>query len=328
MTQINNRSEVIFIYDVKDNNPNGDPLNENMPRIDQETGINYVTDVRLKRTIRDFIAIEYGQQAPNLIFMLAQRKDDETLQTMKERIGEFKNIDDIIKQCIDIRLFGGTLAFAEAKNKKKGNKNKEENEEMQDEDAKSIAITGPVQFRIGRSMHKVFHKEDQISRMIPNDENKKQGTFGFDHRLFYSLIKFYGVINENAAIRTNLSNEDIEVLLRAMWDGTKALNTRTKIGHMPRLLVKVDYAKSFFIGDLDSKIKMEKVEKTMDDLSIRSCEDYVLDISKLITELNNNAGRIDKITIIKHPDIKIKEEDITAIKGNNKINFKEILNWE
>ncbi|MHC1574778.1 MAG: type I CRISPR-associated protein Cas7, partial [Candidatus Methanogasteraceae archaeon] len=52
---IANRSELVFLYDLKDANPNGDPLDENKPRIDEETGINLVTDVRLKRTIRDYL---------------------------------------------------------------------------------------------------------------------------------------------------------------------------------------------------------------------------------------------------------------------------------
>jgi CRISPR-associated protein Csh2 len=52
---ISNRAELLFLYDVKDANPNGDPLDENKPRIDEETGVNIVTDVRLKRTIRDYL---------------------------------------------------------------------------------------------------------------------------------------------------------------------------------------------------------------------------------------------------------------------------------
>ena len=52
---IKNRSELVFLYDIVDNNPNGDPLDSNKPRIDEETGINLVTDVRLKRTIRDYL---------------------------------------------------------------------------------------------------------------------------------------------------------------------------------------------------------------------------------------------------------------------------------
>lgn len=55
MTVIKNRSELLFLYDVTDSNPNGDPIDENKPRIDEETGNNFVTDVRLKRTIRDYL---------------------------------------------------------------------------------------------------------------------------------------------------------------------------------------------------------------------------------------------------------------------------------
>mgnify|MGYP001288824441 CR=1 FL=1 len=54
MTMLN-RSEILFLYDVTDANPNGDPVDENKPRIDEETGINMVTDVRLKRTVRDYL---------------------------------------------------------------------------------------------------------------------------------------------------------------------------------------------------------------------------------------------------------------------------------
>jgi len=52
---VEDRSELLFIYDLRDGNPNGDPLDENKPRIDEETGVNIVTDVRLKRTIRDYL---------------------------------------------------------------------------------------------------------------------------------------------------------------------------------------------------------------------------------------------------------------------------------
>ena len=52
---IKDRSEILFLYDIRDGNPNGDPMDENKPRIDEETGVNIVTDVRLKRTIRDYL---------------------------------------------------------------------------------------------------------------------------------------------------------------------------------------------------------------------------------------------------------------------------------
>jgi len=82
---IKNRSEILFVYDVKDANPNGDPVDENKPRIDEETGINIVTDVRLKRTIRDYLYDYKGQE----VFIREIRKDDGNLKTKEERLNDF-----------------------------------------------------------------------------------------------------------------------------------------------------------------------------------------------------------------------------------------------
>lgn len=316
MTEIKNRSEIVFLYDVKDNNPNGDPLNENKPRIDEETGLNYVTDVRLKRTVRDFIALTFNQQAPNKVFMKAERKEDNTLKSITELTQQFNSIKELVENCIDIRLFGGTIAIKKDKNSKS---KKDEAEEAQEKNEDSNAITGPVQFRIGRSLHRVFEKEDQITRTVPNDTGNKQGTFGYDQRLFYSLIKFYGVINENTAAHTKLSEEDVKKLLQAMWFGTKELNTRTKIGHTPRFLLKVDYQKGFFVGDLDSKIKLVPIDNKQDE-QLRSPEDYKLDLTKLENVLNQYADKIENIYLAIHPDIELTKPF--------EINSKEIINLE
>ena len=304
---IRNRSEIIFLYDVKDNNPNGDPLNENKPRIDEETNENYVTDVRLKRTIRDYIA-NSGNQPPNKIFMLAERKENRCLTSMKEISEQFENIDELVSSCIDIRLFGGTLALKAGKDDKKGDNNH--------------AITGAVQFRPGRSMHKVVVKENQITRTVPNELDKTQGTFGFDQRLYYSLIKFYGVINENTAKDTNLSEKDVELLLEAMWFGTKDLNTRSKIGHTPRLLIKIDYEPGYFIGDLDSKVKLVKKDENMQDEQIRSTEDYKIDLSDLKNILNIKKDKIERIFIAKSDDLELTDD----FSVDKKVDGKDIIN--
>jgi CRISPR-associated protein Csh2 len=311
MAAINNRSELIFLYDVKDNNPNGDPLNENKPRIDEETNLNYVTDVRLKRTIRDYIAKFYNNKAPDKIFMLAERKEDNTLKSITELSQEFISTTELVKSCIDIRLFGGTIAVKKDKSKAKEAEGKEE----------SNAITGPVQFRLGRSMHKVMPVETQITRTVPNESNKTTGTFGYDQRLYYSLIKFYGVINENAAQCVNLSDADVQKLLQAMWYGSKELNTRSKIGHTPRLLLKVDYTAGFFIGDLDASLK---IKSDMPDEQIRSPEDYVLEISKLNQLLNKYKDKIENIYLMVHQDMELSEP--VHVEGLTVQNLEE-QNW-
>src|SRR5690554_2302097 len=114
---IKNRSEILFLYDIKDANPNGDPLDENKPRIDEETRINIVTDVRLKRTIRDYL-MKFKREN---IFVKEIVKEDGTIQDGKARANNFledtelkaqgfneqknKIKEMILQQCIDVRLF-------------------------------------------------------------------------------------------------------------------------------------------------------------------------------------------------------------------------------
>lgn len=291
MIEVKNRSELIFIYDVTDNNPNGDPLNENKARIDEETGINIVTDVRLKRTIRDFISLKYNQKAPNKIFMAAERKDNESLMNMTELTSLYKSITELLNDCIDIRMFGGTIAIkSEKPDEKKGNN----------------AITGPVQFRLGRSMHKVAENEMQITRIVPNEKDKSQGTFGSFQKLHYSLIKFYGMINENAAAHSKLSEEDVQKLVQALWQGTNELCTHSKIGHKSRVLIKIDYKPNHFVGAIDSKVKID-IKEGLSEEQIRSTDDYNVNIEKLIEVLTENREKIERIYYEIDSDIKLSK---------------------
>jgi len=108
---VKNRSEIVFFYDIKDANPNGDPLDENKPRIDEETGINIVTDVRLKRTIRDYLMNFKGYDGKTNtdkdIFVREIKIPDSQggIQDGKTRAKDFKeNPEEVLKKCIDVRL--------------------------------------------------------------------------------------------------------------------------------------------------------------------------------------------------------------------------------
>ncbi|WP_269850715.1 type I CRISPR-associated protein Cas7 [Methanosarcina horonobensis] len=85
MTEVNRRSEIVFLYDIKDGNPNGDPLDDNKPRIDEETGINLVTDVRFKRTIRDHLYKFRGKE----IFVREISDENGSIQDAKMRARDF-----------------------------------------------------------------------------------------------------------------------------------------------------------------------------------------------------------------------------------------------
>lgn len=282
---INKKQEILFLYDVKDANPNGDPLDGNKPRIDEENNINLVTDVRLKRTIRDYLYEYKGYNGTNDkdIFVREIKKSDGiNVQEAKDRAQMFgkKNEDikeNLIKKCIDIRLFGGVLAL-------KGSNDH---------------FTGPVQFKMGRSLHPVEIKHIKGTGAFAGKDTASQKTFREEYILPYSLIAFHGIVNEAAAQHTNLTEEDIKLLLEGMWHGTKNLISRSKFGHMPRLLIRITYKeKGFFIGDLDQKIKITKPDNLY---KIRKIDDLTLDISDLVNTLNKEENKqIDEIEKIEY----------------------------
>ena len=290
---IKNRSEIVFLYDIKDANPNGDPLDENKPRIDEETGINIVTDVRLKRTIRDYLMNFKNEE----IFIKELRKKDGKLKTKEDRLDdlEIKTPEDMLNACVDIRLFGATAAIKK----------------------KTITFTGPVQFRFGRSLHKVVLTFVKGTTVMPSKEAKGQGTFTETHILPYSLICFYGIINENAAKHTNLTDDDVKLLLEGMWNGTKNLISRSKAGQIPRLLLKVNYKEeNYHIGDLDKLIEL-KSEKN--DEEIRDISDIALDASELIKTLNDHKDKIKSIDLKVDDRVNIDFSDL-----NKDITINEI----
>jgi CRISPR-associated protein Csh2 len=309
---IKNRSEILFLYDIKDANPNGDPLDENKPRIDEETGINIVTDVRLKRTIRDYLMNFKGEE----IFVREISNEDGTIQDAKQRAENFLDKTDIkekgfneqkeeikkaiLEKCIDVRLFGATIPLDISV--KEGNKVKNV--------TGSITLTGPVQFRMGRSLHKVELKHIKGTGAFAAGKDKRQKTFREEDILPYSLISFYGIINENAAKHSQLSEDDISLLLEAIWNGTKNLISRSKAGQMSRLLLKVNYKEeNYHLGDLDKLIKIKDIENIAEE-KIRDIGDIELDASKLVEALNNHKEKIDSINLKLDNRIRINLEEL------------------
>lgn len=271
METIRNRSEILFLYDVKDANPNGDPVDENKPRIDEETGINIVTDVRLKRTIRDYLYEFKGQE----VFVRQTYTKDNKLKTKEDRVKEFgQDEKNIIQSCIDIRLFGATTAI----------------------EKQTMTLTGPVQFKYGRSLHKVDLKYFKGTTVMPSREGAEQGTFWERYILPYSLIVFYGVVNENAARQQEipLTESDLDLMFEAMWIGTKNLISGSKFGQMPRLLLQVKYKENenFHIGELD---KLVSLTTNLGEESIRDVVDFKIEISPLVNELKKYQDRIEMI---------------------------------
>ena len=305
-----NRSEILFLYDIADANPNGDPLDGNKPRLDEETEINIVTDVRLKRTIRDYLN-DYKNQG---IFIKEIHDDDGNIQDAKQRALDYASSDEyesldaarsdlknnILDECIDVRLFGATIPIdVKVKGKKKGT-------------SSSVTLTGPVQFRMGRSLNKVEIQHIKGTGAFASGNGKEQKTFREEYVLPYSLIAFYGIVNENAAKETKLKPDDVDLLLDGIWNGTKNLISRSKFGQSPRCLIQIEYNEdNFFIGDLNNKISIS--HDLEDDKKLRKISEITVDLSNLINSIEENKGKINKINYKFDSDIRFKDYSIDSL---------------
>lgn len=277
---LKNRTELLFLYEIENANPNGDPLNENRPRFDTEDDTVIVSDVRLKRTIRDYW-YEYkgynGKDGKDIFVRETEYQDgDKTyISDGKRRATAFQeNKDTVLKTCIDIRVFGGVLPLPKD----------------------SITLTGPTQFQMGRSLHKTEIITEQGTGAFASGDKKGQATFRTEYKVPYSLIGFNGIINEKAANYSTMSEADKELLLDGIWQGTKNLISRSKFGQNPVLLVAIKYKedKPFYIGSLRQRVKLQSDKN---DKAIRGLEDFSLDFSDVIAEIKANLENIESVEI-------------------------------
>ncbi|HYN79302.1 MAG TPA: type I-B CRISPR-associated protein Cas7/Csh2 [Lamprocystis sp. (in: g-proteobacteria)] len=282
MTAITNRYEILFIYEARDCNPNGDPLDENRPRTDPETGEATISDVRIKRTVRDwFLSLEPDVEkrlaTGREVLIRDTLKADGYLSEGKDRAEQFlteaargkkgeakrQALETAVLQgCIDARLFGATLPLGK--------------------NEPSLQLTGPVQFAaFNRSLHRVSPTLVQQTAAYAGSDKGNQKSFAERWLLPYALIAAYGVANETAAQTTGLTAADLDLLLQGLWRGTAALNTHSKLGHDPLLLVAAQYRPGYRLGALSRRVSL--ANQTVEDTALRSTHDFRLEVGALLT---------------------------------------------
>lgn len=272
-----NNSEILYLYDAKLTNPNGDPDEENRPRMDYERDTNLVSDLRLKRYIRDYL-----QDKGHNIFV---RKLDDKNVLPKDIIATLKDnsIDTILKELIDVRLFGATMPIK--------NENK--------------TFIGPVQFNWGYSLNKVEIMESSITSHFATSDKNKMGAIGKDYRVKYSFIAFSGVISGKRAEYTKLTESDVKLLDEAMKNAIPLLATRSKVGQYPRLYLRVEYKDNeTILGDMRSYIKINEKNE-----NIRDINELSIDISELVKFLDENKKDIKTIHYFVDEKLELKAND-------------------
>jgi CRISPR-associated protein Csh2 len=314
---VTNRSEIVFLYDAVDANPNGNPLSgSNRPRIDPETQQCVVTDVRLKRYLRDQLDADgHG------VYIRSVQTDDGNQYSREQLLADrLRDLDPddwdlnessdeeeqdlfdavygtFLDHSVDVRYFGATMSV-DLKGK------------YEDfDDYLPDHLQGPVQFSPGKSIHAVTENEEynSLTSVIATDEGKEQGGFDLDdHRVKYALIRFRGLVDEHGAEGTNLTEADVRRLDTLCWRALKNQTTsRSKIGQEPRLYVRVEYAdESFHLGDLSRELRVDS-EHSKPDEQLRSIRDIVVNVEPFVTRLSENADRIDTVHIVGSPSLRV-----------------------
>lgn len=268
------RTEILFLYDVKMANPNGDPARDNRPRIVNNKCI--VTFDRIKRTVRD-----YWDTYENKPILLKIDKKGKTREEIVRDATEGKSSSESsVKNYIDVKTFGALLTIS---SKDKNSKKSEED----DAPLGVMSIIGPVQFSFAETLHEVQELQIEGTTQIQGRENKEAGTFTTKYIIRYGLFAVYGIVDYIRAERQGiaLTENDVLDVLKGLWYGTLSLYSTSKIGHTPRFLLTIDHPGNSIIGpDLQTAIKAIPTKDP-----VESLEDLDFDVSQLASLISPEA---------------------------------------
>lgn len=265
---ISNRYEFVLLFDVKDGNPNGDPDAGNLPRIDPETGQGLVTDVCLKRKVRNYVGLAKEDQPPYEIYV----KEKAVLNSQHERAYKAFNLEPETKKLpkkveeakkitgwmcqnfYDIRTFGAVMST----------------------EVNAGQVRGPVQLAFGRSVERIFTGEHSITRMAVTHERdlSKERTMGRKFTVPYGLYRTHGFISAPLAKQTGFSEDDLELFWKAlmnMFDHDRSA-ARGEMAAQKLFVFKHDSA----LGNAPAHklFDLVRIDKKDNDRPARSFSDY------------------------------------------------------
>lgn len=249
MTAIKNRYDFVFLFDVKDGNPNGDPDFDNMPRTDEETNHGLVTDVCIKRKIRNYVQLIKELKSPYDIFIregnvlnpLIQKERDEADKKIEDEKKAIESgREEMCKKYFDIRTFGAVMSTGEEKVEDENDKNKTKDKSTKRKIKGLGIVRGPVQLTFARSIDPVSAKSHSVTRCCvtkESDAEDKNNTFGNKNTVSYGLYRMHGFISATDAARTGFSEEDKDLLFNAMINAFENDHAAARGEMNPRILI-------------------------------------------------------------------------------------------
>jgi CRISPR-associated protein Csd2 len=286
-----NRYDFVFLFDVKDANPNGDPDAGNLPRIDPETGDGLVTDVCLKRKIRNYVAIKERNIPPNKIYFtegaVLNVTHKRAYEHIQEKVEPKKLPKDaakareltafMCKNFFDIRTFGAVMAT----------------------EVNCGQVRGPVQLSFARSVDPIVIAEHAITRssVTKEEDKEKERTMGRKYTVPYALYRTHGFVNPFLAEKTGFDQRDLDLLWESLLNAFQFDQSAARpAGSMAsRELIIFKHENSF--GNVPSHVLFNRVgiERSDDSKPARNYSDYTIEI--------NDKDVPSGISIIRNPNV-------------------------
>lgn len=207
MSELKNRIDFVYIFDVQDGNPNGDPDAGNLPRVDAETGMGLVTDVCLKRKVRNYVQVAKDCAEGYDVFIkekavlnksIDAAHDEESVKNAKDKTSAARDV--MCRKYFDVRTFGAVMSTGK----------------------NAGQVRGPIQLTFARSVDPIATMEHSITRMAvaTEKEAEKQGgdnrTMGRKATVPYGLYVCHGFISANLGKQTGFSEEDLALFWNAL----------------------------------------------------------------------------------------------------------------
>lgn len=269
MNELKNRIDFVYIFDVQDGNPNGDPDAGNLPRVDAETGMGIVTDVCIKRKVRNYVQVAKGLANGYDIFVkekavlnneIDKAHDDAKVKAAQNKIAAARQY--MCEHYYDIRTFGAVMSTGK----------------------NAGQVRGPIQLTFAHSVNPVATSEHSITRIAvatPKEAESQNGenhTMGRKATIPYGLYVCHGFISANLAQQTGFTEDDLALFfdaLKNMFD----LDRSAARGLMSaQKLIVFRHASELGNAPANKLFDLVKVEKTTNDVP-RSFKDYAVSIN-------------------------------------------------
>jgi CRISPR-associated protein Csd2 len=266
---INNRYDFVLLFDVKDGNPNGDPDAGNLPRVDPETGHGLVTDVCLKRKVRNYVQLSQGNQDGYDIFikekailnnLIDKAHEQEEVKTKEKGEKTEAARQFMCKTYYDVRTFGAVMSTGK----------------------NAGQVRGPVQFTFARSVNQIVPLEHSITRMAVATEaeaEKQQGdnrTMGRKFTVPYGLYCCHGFVSAPFAKQTGFLEDDLNLLWKALREMFEHDHSAARGQMATRKLIVFKHESE--LGNTPSHTLFEMVKAEAKRNPVRDFNDYDIKI--------------------------------------------------